>query len=291
MKIKKVVIPVAGFGTRFLPATKCIPKEMFPIVDKPVIQYLVEEAVDSGVKEVIFVTAKDKTALEDHFDSAAHLSDLLQAQGKTELRDALIRLETMVSVTSVRQKRRLGLGHAIWCARDAVGNEPFAVILGDEMVLAPRPALGQMVEAAARLKGSIVAVAEVPWDRTHRYGIVDGEQVEPRARRLTKLIEKPAQGLAPTNLAITGRYLLHPRIFEILGRTDPGSNGEIQLTDALAVLARDPATPVYSYAFEGERFDAGSQLGFIEANLRYGLEQPKMREPLMNYMRELLGKE
>ncbi len=288
MKIRKVVLPVAGLGTRFLPASKCIPKEMFPIVDKPVIQWLMEECAACGIEEVIFVTARGKYALEDHFDSATSLMYWLEAKDKTGLADRMRSLENLVRVTAVRQKHPLGLGHAIWCAKEAVGNEPFAVILGDELVLSKKPAIGQLIDASERLGGSAIAVDEVPADQTDRYGIVDGEEIEPGIMRLSRLVEKPKPEQAPSCMAITGRYVLPAEIFEILENTEKGQGGEIQLTDGLNELARRPNSPMFSVQLEGKRLDAGSPLGLLQTSLCYAMEDERYRADVLNIMEELL---
>ncbi len=291
MKVRKVVLPVAGLGTRFLPASKCVPKEMFPIVDKPVAQWLVEECCACGIEEVIFVTAQGKNALEDHFDSASELMHLLDSKGKTDLFEQMRSLENLVRVTAVRQKHPLGLGHAVWCAKDAVGNEPFAVILGDELVLSEKPAIGQLISAAERLGGSAIAVDEVPADKTNRYGIVDGEPVEPGILQLRRLVEKPRPVDAPSRMAITGRYVLPPEVFDILEKTKAGQGGEIQLTDALNELASRHESPMFSVVLEGRRLDAGAPLGLLKTALHYALADARYREDVLETMKELLERE
>jgi len=288
MRIRKAVFPVAGLGTRFLPATKAIPKEMLPIVDKPLIQYAVEEALESGIEQIIFVTGKRKVALQDHFDFDFELEHLLQATQKNEI---LAKIKTTVPETGTivytRQNKPLGLGHAIWCARDVVGNEPFAVILADDLIKADKPVLAQMIEIYEQQKSSIIAVMEVDPDDTDKYGIIDSEIVDNRISRVRGLVEKPKPGDAPSNMAIIGRYILTPEIFRFLGEKKFGAGGEIQLTDAMEMLLQNQA--IFSYSFEGYRFDCGDKAGFLKANLAYAMERPDIRNQLIPFLKEVIG--
>jgi UTP--glucose-1-phosphate uridylyltransferase len=271
-RVRKAVLPVAGLGTRFLPATKAVPKEMLPLVDVPSIQIIVEECVAAGIEEIIFVTARGKSAIEDHFDRAAELESLLEKRGKTaDL--ALVRKPTeMARYVSVRQGEARGLGHAVLCARDAVGDEPFAVILGDDLLDAKVPGVRQLIDVYERTGTGVVALKEVPAGQEHMYGVVDGEHVGPRELKLSRLVEKPAPGTAPSRLAIIGRYLLPPEIFPILAETKPGRGGEIQLTDALATLCAQSG--LAGLEVEGLRFDVGDRAGFVVAMVHYALRRP-----------------
>jgi len=285
-KIRKGVIPAAGLGTRFLPATKTVPKELLPIVDKPTIHYIVEEAVASGIEELILVTARGKGAIEDYFDVAPELEHALKDQGKEELWRMMKEISEMVRVTAIRQKEPKGLGHAVLCARQAVGEEPFAVLLGDDMVDADPPCLAQMAEVFRQKKGGVIALLRVPETETHLYGIIRGEQVDGRIYRIEELVEKPAPDQAPSNLAVIGRYVLPPEIFPILEKTPTGKGGEIQLTDALQELARQ--VPVYGYEFVGDRYDAGDKIGYIQANIAFALKRPQMAERLKEFIEKIL---
>jgi UTP--glucose-1-phosphate uridylyltransferase len=271
-RVRKAVLPVAGLGTRFLPATKAVPKEMLPLVDVPSIQIIVEECVAAGIEEIIFVTARGKSAIEDHFDRAAELESLLEKRGKTaDL--ALVRKPTeMARYVSVRQGEARGLGHAVLCARDAVGDEPFAVILGDDLLDAKVPGIRQLIDVYERTGTGVVALKEVPAGQEHMYGIVDGERVSARELKLSRLVEKPAPGTAPSRLAIIGRYLLPAEIFPILAETKPGRGGEIQLTDALATLCAQSG--LQGLEVEGLRFDVGDRTGFVVAMVHYALRRP-----------------
>jgi len=288
MRVRKAVFPVAGLGTRFLPVTKAIPKEMLPIVDKPLIQYAVEEALESGIEQIIFVTGKRKTAIQDHFDFDFELEHLLQTAGKDEL---LAKVKTTVPETGTivytLQDKPLGLGHAIWCARDVVGNEPFAVILADDLIKAKKPALAQMIEIFKRQQSSVIAVMEVDPKETDKYGIVDSEIMDNRVSRVKGLIEKPKPADAPSNMAIIGRYILTPEIFQFLGEKKLGAGGEIQLTDAMEMLLQHQA--IFSYNFEGYRFDCGDKAGFQKANLAYAMERPDIRNQLVPFLKEVVG--
>ncbi|WP_010678085.1 UTP--glucose-1-phosphate uridylyltransferase GalU [Bacillus timonensis] len=289
MKVRKAIIPAAGLGTRFLPATKAMPKEMLPIVDKPTIQYIIEEAVESGIEDIIIVTGKGKRAIEDHFDHSFELEQNLIDKGKFELLDEVQKASKLVDIHYIRQKEPKGLGHAIWCARKFIGNEPFAVLLGDDIVSAEKPCLKQMIEQYERYNASILGVQTVPEKEVHRYGIVDGNQHGERFYSVNHLVEKPKQKDAPSNLAIMGRYILNPRIFEILENQQPGAGGEIQLTDAISGLNQYEA--VYAYDFEGIRYDVGEKLGFIQTTLEFALKREDLRVELLEYLKDIMNKE
>ena len=285
-KIRKGVIPAAGVGTRFLPATKAIPKELLPIVDKPTIQYIVEEAVASGIEQVILITARGKGAVEEHFAVSAELEAILKRQKKEDLLRMVKELTEMVKIIAVRQNEPRGLGHAVLCAREAVGNESFAILLGDDLVDAEPPCLAQMVEIARQKGGAVIALLRVPATETHLYGIIRGEEVDERIYRIEELVEKPAPDQAPSNLAVIGRYLLPPEIFPILEKTPPGKGGEIQLTDALQTLAR--RMPVYGYEFTGDRYDAGDKFGSLQANIAFALKRPEIAERLKEFIKKII---
>jgi UTP--glucose-1-phosphate uridylyltransferase len=287
-RIRKVVIPAAGLGTRFLPATKTVPKELLPIVDVPTIQYIVEEALAAGIKDIIVVNGRGKGAIEDHFDVAFELETVLKARGKEALHKQLSVISDLTRIISVRQKQPQGLGHAVLCAAPVVGDEPFGVILGDDLIDSPVPAIAQLMGAYLKHGMGVVALMEVPPEETHLYGIAAGTVLDPRTLRIHELREKPSAKTAPSNLAVIGRYVLPPSIFGILERTKPGVGGEIQLTDGLAELARTEG--LIGYRFEGERYDAGDRLGFLKANIAYALKRAELREPLLAYMRTMLGK-
>jgi UTP--glucose-1-phosphate uridylyltransferase len=289
MKIKKAIIPAAGLGTRFLPATKAMPKEMLPIVDKPTIQYIVEEAVESGIEDIIIVTGKGKRAIEDHFDSSFELEHNLLEKRKYELLNAVQKSANMVDIHYIRQKEPRGLGHAIWCARKFIGDEPFAVLLGDDIVHSEKPCLRQMMEQYEARQRSIIGVQRVAEHEVSRYGIVAGVQQEPRLHHIEDLVEKPKREEAPSNLAIMGRYILSPAIFGILERQQPGAGGEIQLTDGIAELNR--LESVYAYEFEGKRYDVGEKLGFIQTTIEYALQREELRYDLLQYLSGILDKE
>jgi len=283
MKIRKAVFPVAGLGTRFLPATKAIPKEMLPVVDKPLIQYGVEEALDSGIEQIIFVTGKRKSAIEDHFDNDAELEEMLTRKGK---KDNLLDVTRVVpepgKIIYTRQNQPLGLGHAIWCARHVVGNEPFAVILADDLIKSSTPVLAQMIKQYEETLSSIIAVMEVAPADTGKYGILDSEDADSRLHRVRGLIEKPSPDEAPSNLAIIGRYILTPEIFNRLDRKKKGAGGEIQITDAMAMLLEEQS--IFGYRFEGRRFDCGDKAGFQMANVAYALERPDIKSRLTAFL-------
>ena len=283
--IRKAVIPAAGLGTRFLPATKAVPKELLPIVDRPTIQYIVEEAVAAGVEEVILVCARGKDSIVDHFDIAPELEAHLDRTGKAALRDQMRAIAKMANVVTVRQQEPLGLGHAVLCARDLVGDEPFVVMLGDDIIDAAVPGAKQLADCYQRHGLGTIALMEVPPAEAHMYGIAAGKPVDDRTIRIDRIVEKPKKD-APSNLAVIGRYVLPPRIFEILEKVTPGVGGEIQLTDALAVLAREEG--LLGYRFEGERYDAGDRFGYVKANVAYALKRPELRAPLLDYLRTVV---
>lgn len=280
-RVKKAIIPAAGLGTRFLPATKAMPKEMLPIVDKPTIQYIIEEAVASGIEDIIIVTGKGKRAIEDHFDNSFELEQNLIEKGKFELLSEVQKSSQMADIHYIRQKEPKGLGHAIWCARKFIGNEPFAVLLGDDIVQAEKPCLKQLIDQYERYQASILGVQKVPQEEVSRYGIVNGNEIGERFFSVNSLVEKPKKEEAPSNLAIMGRYILNPRIFDILGEQGPGAGGEIQLTDAIAGLNQYEA--VYAYDFEGTRHDVGEKMGFIQTTIEFALQKDELREDLLTY--------
>jgi UTP--glucose-1-phosphate uridylyltransferase len=285
MKVKKAVIPVAGLGTRFLPATKSVPKELLPIVDIPAIQLVVQEAVDAGIEEIIFVTGRGKDAIEDHFDEAPELEQILTDRGNIEMVKALRRIAEMTEVVSVRQKRPLGLGHAVLCARDLVGNEPFAVMLADDLVDSEVPCVKQLVDIFNREEESVIALLEVPLEEVHQYGIIKGKENARRIYQIEGMVEKPVSSEAPSRMAIIGRYVLRPEIFEILAKQPPGQGGEIQLTDGLSELAR--RRKMFGCAFTGERYDIGDKFGFVRATISYALKRSDLKDKLRDYLRTL----
>jgi UTP--glucose-1-phosphate uridylyltransferase len=289
MKIRKAIIPAAGLGTRFLPATKAMPKEMLPIVDKPTIQYIVEEAVESGIEDIIIVTGKGKRAIEDHFDSSFELEYNLRQKGKLRMLEEVQYPSNIADIHYIRQKEPRGLGHAVWCARKFIGNEPFAVLLGDDIIQSDgEPALQQMIHLFNNLQSSIIGVQRVPKHDVSRYGIVDGVPEGERVHKVHKLIEKPDLDLAPSDMAIMGRYILTPAIFDILGNLEPGAGGEIQLTDALSTLTK--SEDVYAYEYIGTRYDVGEKLGFIKTTLDFAIQRDELRDELINYMKKLLDR-
>ena len=286
MKIKKAVFPVAGLGTRFIPATKAMAKEMLPVVDKPIIQYAVEEAFAAGIEHIVFVTGRGKKALEDHFDRSFEIEHTLKEKGKDDLLKQIQELvPTTGTIIYTRQNQPLGLGHAIWCARDIVGDEPFAVLLADDLIQTDKPVLSEMVKKFDRLRASMAAVMEVEKDQTDKYGILDAQKVENDIVRINDMVEKPKPEEAPSNLAIIGRYILTPKIFKYLGEGKKGAGGEIQLTDAMKTLLKEQ--PVYGYKFEGKRFDCGDKAGFQMANLAFSLERPDMRDKLIKFIKDV----
>jgi len=288
LPIRKAVIPAAGWGTRFLPATKAQPKEMLPIVDKPAIQYIVEEAVHSGVTSLLIITGKHKRAIEDHFDLSLELSTLLKEKNNLEMLQIVEQVANLADIHYIRQKEQLGLGHAVFCARQFVGEEPFAVLLGDDIIVNDIPCLKQMIQAYTEVGQAIVAVQEVPPGEVKRYGIVEpAGYTENGLFQVKGLVEKPEPQDAPSNLAVIGRYILLPEIFPILADLPPGAGGEIQLTDALNILAREGR--VYAYRFAGRRYDVGDKLGFLQATVEFALERPDLAEPFRKYLLNLLA--
>ena len=287
-KIRTAVIPAAGLGTRFLPATKAQPKEMLPIVDKPCIQYIIEEAIDSGIEDILIITGRNKRAIEDHFDRAVELELTLKAQGKYDLL-GLVQELSRVTIHYVRQKEPKGLGHAVLCAKHFVGDEPFAVLLGDDIMDAEVPVLKQLMDVYEDCEGSVLGVQEVPKDRVSSYGVVKPVAVKERLWRADDLVEKPSVEEAPSRLAVLGRYIISPEIFGILEKTEPGRGGEIQLTDALKKLSE--REPVYAYEFEGRRYDVGDKQGYLEATVDFALKRPDLREPFLRYLLKTVGKE
>ncbi|KAB7665171.1 UTP--glucose-1-phosphate uridylyltransferase GalU [Bacillus sp. B1-b2] len=283
-KIRKAIIPAAGLGTRFLPATKAMPKEMLPIVDKPTIQYIVEEAVASGIEDIIIVTGKGKRAIEDHFDHSWELEENLVAKEKFDLLKK-VKESSNVDIHYIRQKEPKGLGHAVWCARNFIGNEPFAVLLGDDIVDSEEPCLGQMITEYNQTLSSIIGVQVVPEHETHRYGVIDPVEGNGRRFQVKQFVEKPAQGTAPSNLAIIGRYIFTPEIFRFLNEQEIGAGGEIQLTDAIEKLNK--IQRVFAYQFEGNRYDVGEQLGFIQTTIEMALKRSDLKEPLSKYIKEI----
>ncbi|MGE7587275.1 UTP--glucose-1-phosphate uridylyltransferase GalU [Peribacillus sp. NPDC101480] len=287
-KVRKAIIPAAGLGTRFLPATKAMPKEMLPIVDKPTIQYIVEEAVASGIEDIIIVTGKGKRAIEDHFDNAFELENNLMEKSKLELLEK-VQAPSKVEIHYIRQKEPKGLGHAVWCARKFIGNEPFAVLLGDDIVQSETPCLRQLIEQYDETKSSIIGVKHVADDVTHRYGIIDPMSQDGRLYQVSNFVEKPNTGEAPSNLAIMGRYVLTPEIFTYLETQEKGSGDEIQLTDAIQKL--NTLQRVFAYEFEGIRYDVGEKLGFITTTLEFALKTDELKEPLLKYIKDLVQNE
>ncbi|HDB3890308.1 TPA: UTP--glucose-1-phosphate uridylyltransferase GalU [Staphylococcus aureus] len=284
-KIKKAIIPAAGLGTRFLPATKAMPKEMLPILDKPTIQYIVEEAARAGIEDIIIVTGRHKRAIEDHFDSQKELEMVLKEKGKSELLEKVQYSTELANIFYVRQKEQKGLGYAISSARQFIGNEPFAVLLGDDIVESEVPAVKQLIDVYEETGHSVIGVQEVPEADTHRYGIIDPLTKNGRQYEVKKFVEKPAQGTAPSNLAIMGRYVLTPEIFDYLKTQKEGAGNEIQLTDAIERMNND--NQVYAYDFEGERYDVGEKLGFVKTTIEYALKDDSMREELTRFIKAL----
>jgi len=285
MKIRKAVVTAAGWGTRFLPATKAQPKEMLPLVDKPIIQYVIEEAVASGIKHIIIVTALGKRAIEDHFDRSFELEHILQKKGNAELLQKLQNISELADISYIRQKEQLGLGHAISVTRELIGDEPFAVFLPDDLIQAKVPAMKQMIEVYNHYKHSIIAVQPVAKEDTKAYGIIKPKQLEDRVYQVLSLVEKPEPRDAPSNLAIVGRYILTPEIFAMLEKTSPGKGGEIQLTDGLKLLLKKQ--PIYAYQFEGTRYDTGMPLGFLKASVEFALNRPDIGATFREYLRHL----
>ena len=285
-KVRKAIIPAAGLGTRFLPATKAMPKEMLPIVDKPTIQYIIEEAVASGIEDIIIVTGKGKRAIEDHFDNAFELESNLMEKNKFELLEK-VQASSKVEIHYIRQKEPKGLGYAVWCARKFIGDEPFAVLLGDDIVQAETPCLKQLIDEYDQTLSSVIGVQTVPEDETHRYGIVDPLEKIGRRYQVNQFIEKPAMGTAPSNLAIMGRYILTPEIFMFLEQQEKGAGGEIQLTDAIQKLNK--IQRVFAYDFEGKRFDVGEKLGFVKTTVEFALQNEEIKNDLLEFLEQMIN--
>jgi UTP--glucose-1-phosphate uridylyltransferase len=287
MHVKKAVFPVAGLGTRFLPATKSSPKEMLSLIDKPLVQYVVEEAVAAGIEQILFVTGRGKRAIEDHFDISFELESILREKGKDDIVKEVRDIAEMISIFYVRQKQALGLGHAILCAREFVGNEPFAVLLGDDIIDAEKPCLKQLLDVFSTYQGSVLALEQVPMDNISAYGCVRANELSKRIYEVTDLVEKPKKEDAPSDLAIIGRYVLTPEIFPILEKQEPGKGGEIQLTDAILKLSKQQT--VYGCQFEGTRYDCGDKLGFLKATIDMALKREDLGKDLEEYLRARLG--
>lgn len=286
-KIRKAIIPAAGLGTRFLPATKAQPKEMLPIVDKPTIQYIIEEAVASGIEEILIVTGRNKKCIEDHFDKSVELEMELEKNHKDQLLELVRNISDMVDIHYIRQKEPKGLGHAIYCAKSFVGDEPFAILLGDDIVYnEEKPCLKQLIDCYDQYKTTILGVQSVDAENVSKYGIVDGVEIEDKVCKVKDLIEKPSREDAPSNTAILGRYIVTPEIFKILKNAKPGKGNEIQLTDALLELLKTEA--IYAYNFEGRRYDVGDKLGFLEATVEYALRKPQLKDKFIGYLRSLI---
>ena len=281
--IKKAIIPAAGLGTRFLPATKAQAKEMLPIVDKPTLQYIIEEAIESGIEEILIVTGRNKKSIEDHFDRSVELELELEQKGKTAMLEMVQDISNMVNIHYIRQKEPKGLGHAIHCAKSFIGDEPFAVLLGDDIVDASTPCLKQMIDAYDEYKTTVLGVQEVARENVDKYGILDVKHIEDRVYKVKDMVEKPSIEEAPSNIAILGRYIITPEIFNILENQAPGKGGEIQLTDALQTLATKEA--IYAYNFEGRRYDVGDKLGFLEATVDFALKRSELRDDFIEFLK------
>ncbi|MBM7702313.1 UTP--glucose-1-phosphate uridylyltransferase GalU [Metabacillus iocasae] len=284
-KVRKAIIPAAGLGTRFLPATKAMPKEMLPIVDKPTIQYIVEEAIESGIEDIIIVTGKGKRAIEDHFDNSFELEQTLVEKEKFDLLEK-VKESSKVDIHYIRQKDPKGLGHAVWCARKFIGDEPFAVLLGDDIVQAQIPGLKQLINEYDKTLSSVIGVQTVPDNETHRYGIIDPAKQEGRRYQVNHFVEKPTPGTAPSNLAIMGRYILTPEIFMFLEKQETGAGGEIQLTDAIQAL--NQIQRVFAYDFEGSRYDVGEKIGFVKTTLEFALRDERLKEELLPFLEKMV---
>ena len=290
MKVRKAIIPAAGLGTRFLPATKAQPKEMLPIVDKPALQFIIEEAIESGIEEILIITGRNKSSIENHFDKSVELELELEKSGKIELLEEIRKISDMVNIHYIRQKEPNGLGHAIYCAKSFIGNKPFAVLLGDDIVYnTEKPCLKQIIEIYDKYQTTILGVQEVNRDDVSRYGIVDGKKIADGVYKVKDLVEKPIKEEAPSNIAILGRYIINPAIFNILGNIKPGKGGEIQLTDGLKELAKIEA--MYAYIFKGKRYDVGNKLGFLEATVEYALRREEIKDEFLKFLTETVNKE
>lgn len=287
--MRKAIIPAAGLGTRFLPATKAMPKEMLPIVDKPTIQYIVEEAIASGIEDIIIVTGKGKRAIEDHFDFAHELEQNLLEKGKLDILERVQYSTNLADIHYIRQKEPKGLGHAVWCARNFIGDEPFAVLLGDDIVQSDTPCLRQLIDQYEQTHSSVIGVQTVPDEETHRYGIVEPSVQIGRRYQVENFIEKPAAGTEPSNLAIMGRYILTPEIFMFLDQMETGTGGEVQLTDAIQKL--NHIQRVFAYDFEGKRYDVGEKIGFVKTTVEFALQNEDLRADLLAYLDEVMAKE
>ena len=283
-RVRKAIIPAAGLGTRFLPATKAQAKEMLPIVDKPTLQYIIEEAIESGIEEILIVTGRSKKSIEDHFDRSVELELELEQKGKMEMLEMVQYISNMVNIHYIRQKEPRGLGHAVYCAKSFIGDEPFAVLLGDDIIDAEVPCLKQMIDAYDEYKTSILGVQEVAKENVDKYGILDVKHIEDRVYKVKDMIEKPSVEDAPSNIAILGRYIITPEIFNILETQEEGKGGEIQLTDALQTLATKEA--IYAYNFEGRRYDVGDKLGFLEATVDFALKRPELKDEFEVFIKE-----
>jgi UTP--glucose-1-phosphate uridylyltransferase len=286
MKVRKAIIPAAGLGTRFLPATKAQPKEMLPIVDKPTIQYIVEEAIDAGIEDIIIISGRNKRAIEDHFDKSFELEEELKRKGSQELLSVVQDISNLVDIHYIRQKEAKGLGHAISCAKSFIGNEPFAVLLGDDVVDSEVPCIKQLMSAYEEYQCSILGVQQVPTDDVSKYGIVSCKQVDEHVYKVKDLVEKPEKEKAPSNIAILGRYIITPQIFDHLETIQPGKGGEIQLTDALKSLMSKEA--MYAYNFEGKRYDVGNKLGFLQATVEFALKRDDLKHEFTSYLQNLI---
>lgn len=285
LKVRKAIIPAAGLGTRFLPATKAQPKEMLPIVDKPTIQYIVEEAIDSGIEDILIITGKNKRSIEDHFDKSFELEENLRSKGDTELLNLVQDISNLVNIHYIRQKEPKGLGHAIYCAKTFIGDEPFAVLLGDDIVDSQQPCLKQLIDVFNEYKTTVLGVQTVSKEDVSKYGIVSCRNVDDRVYKVKDLVEKPDMESAPSNIAILGRYIITPQIFQYLENAIPGKGGEIQLTDALKALMGSEA--MYAYDFVGKRYDVGNKIGFLQANIEFALNRPDLSEEFSTYLKEL----
>ena len=286
MKVRKAIIPAAGLGTRFLPATKAQPKEMLPIVDKPTIQFIIEEAIASGIEDILIITGRGKRAIEDHFDRSLELEEELRKKGKEGLLEQVRQIADLANIHYIRQKEAKGLGHAINCARSFIGNEPFAVLLGDDIVDAEVPCLKQMIDVYNEYGTSILGVQHVADEDVSKYGIVEGRQIDQRVFKVKTLVEKPDPEHAPSNIAILGRYIITPALFSYLAKAKPGKNGEIQLTDSLCELAK--AEPMYAYDFVGRRYDVGNKLGFLQATVEFALKREDLRSDFIAYLKDII---
>lgn len=289
MKIRKAIIPAAGLGTRFLPVTKAQPKEMLPIVDKPTIQYIVEEAIEAGIESIIIITGRNKRAIEDHFDKSYELEAELDRKQNYEMLELIQEISNLADIHYIRQKEALGLGHAILRAKSFVGNEPFAVLLGDDIIYnKSRPCLKQLMDIYEQYESTVLGVQQVQWEDVSKYGIIQYQSIKERIYEVKDLVEKPTQEKSPSNIAILGRYIITPKIFEYLEKVQFGAGGEIQLTDALRLLLK--VEGIYAYEFEGSRYDIGNKMGFIQANIEYALRQQELRPLLMQYLHHLINK-